>query len=61
MDALIGIWRLVESKAWDEAGNSLPAPYGARPLGQITNNPLQTAYISSNGAVIDGITCSGVG
>ena len=36
MDALIGIWRLVESKAWDEAGNSLPAPYGARPLGQIT-------------------------
>ena len=29
-------------------------------MGNITNNPLQTAYISSNGAVIDGITCSGV-
>jgi hypothetical protein len=36
MDALIGIWRLVESKAWDETGNGLPAPYGAHPIGQIT-------------------------
>lgn len=35
MDPLIGIWRLVGSKAWDEAGNSLPAPYGAHPVGQI--------------------------
>lgn len=35
MDPLLGIWRLVESKAWDEAGNSLPPPYGRRPLGQI--------------------------
>jgi hypothetical protein len=36
MDTLIGIWRLVASKAWDEAGNSLPAPYGVHPTGQIT-------------------------
>jgi hypothetical protein len=36
MDPLIGIWRLVESRAWDEHGNSLDAPYGAYPLGQIT-------------------------
>lgn len=35
MDPLIGIWRLVESKAWDEAGNSLPPPYGQCPIGQI--------------------------
>jgi Lipocalin-like domain len=35
MDPLIGIWRLVEGKAWDEAGNSLPPPYGRHPLGQI--------------------------
>jgi hypothetical protein len=35
MDPLIGIWRLVESRAWDEQGNSLDAPYGAHPLGQI--------------------------
>jgi hypothetical protein len=36
MDTLNGIWRLVESKAWDEARNSLPAPYGDHPIGQIT-------------------------
>ena len=35
MDPLTGIWRLVETKAWDEAGNSLPPPYGQCPLGQI--------------------------
>jgi len=36
MDTLIGIWRLVESEAWDEAGNCLPAPYGDHPIGHIT-------------------------
>jgi len=36
MDPLIGIWRLVESKAWDDAGNRLPAPYGVHPIGHIT-------------------------
>ena len=36
MDSLTGIWRLVSSQAWDEAGNRLPAPYGAHPIGQIT-------------------------
>ncbi len=35
MDALDGIWRLVESRAWDEQGRPLPAPYGERPMGQI--------------------------
>jgi hypothetical protein len=35
MDALTGIWRLVEAKAWDGDGNPLPPPYGAHPTGQI--------------------------
>ena len=35
MDPLIGVWRLVEGRAWDDAGNSLPPPYGACPMGQI--------------------------
>jgi len=30
------IWRLVESRGWNEAGHPLPAPYGANPIGQIT-------------------------
>jgi hypothetical protein len=36
MDALDGIWRLVESRAWDEQGNALSSPYGAVPMGQLS-------------------------
>ncbi len=35
MNSLDGIWRLVESRAWDENGKPLEAPYGAFPMGQI--------------------------
>ena len=35
MDLLSGIWRLVQSKAWTESGETLDAPYGSHPLGQI--------------------------
>lgn len=35
MDALDGIWRLVESRAWNEQGRPLPAPYGEHPMGQL--------------------------
>ncbi len=35
MDPLVGIWRLVDSRAWDEHGKSLSAPYGVHPIGQI--------------------------
>ena len=35
MDPLEGIWRLIDSRAWD-AHDRLSAPYGAHPLGQIT-------------------------
>ncbi len=30
------MWRLIESRGWDEAGVALPAPYGQSPMGQIT-------------------------
>ena len=35
MDALEGLWRLVESHAWDERGNELPRPYGRVPFGEM--------------------------
>ena len=35
MDPLTGIWRLIDSRAWDERGNRLSAPYGEHPQGQI--------------------------
>ncbi len=34
MHKLDGMWRLVDSRAWNEAGR-LSAPYGAHPMGQI--------------------------
>jgi hypothetical protein len=34
-DALEGLWRLVDSRAWDEQGRELPPPYGQLPFGQI--------------------------
>jgi hypothetical protein len=30
-----GVWTLDEARAWDEAGTSLSAPYGACPMGSI--------------------------
>lgn len=35
MDALEGIWRLVDSRAWDDGSERLSAPYGAHPMGTI--------------------------
>ncbi len=35
MDLLDGIWRLVDSRAWDEDANPLSAPFGQNPMGQI--------------------------
>ena len=35
MDPLEGIWRLVDSRAWDESAKAWSAPYGAHPMGQI--------------------------
>jgi hypothetical protein len=35
MDILNGIWRLVDSRAWDEQGTTLPVPYGRHPMGQL--------------------------
>lgn len=35
MDPLEGIWRLVDSRGWDESAQAWTAPYGAHPMGQI--------------------------
>jgi hypothetical protein len=36
MDRLEGIWRLIDSRAWDEHTERWVAPYGARLIGLIT-------------------------
>ena len=49
MDPLVGIWRLVDSRAWDEQGNRLPMPYGAHPIGQIAFSNGRTLAAVCNG------------
>lgn len=39
MSDIVGIWRLVESRARDDAGALLPPPYGPQPIGLITFTP----------------------
>lgn len=48
MDQLEGIWRLIDSRAWDEH-DRLSAPYGAHPLGHI---------VFSNGRML-AVLCNG--
>jgi hypothetical protein len=36
MVELEGIWRLVDSRAWDEQTKSWSSPYGSHPIGQLT-------------------------
>jgi hypothetical protein len=33
---IIGTWRLIETKAHDDAGKALPRPYGPKPMGLVT-------------------------
>ncbi|WP_183292739.1 lipocalin-like domain-containing protein [Cupriavidus alkaliphilus] len=35
MNPLEGIWRLVDSRAWDEHDRQLASPYGTNPIGHI--------------------------
>jgi hypothetical protein len=55
MDPLEGIWRLVESRAWDEQGNALAPPYGSHPMGQIAfANGRMLAVLCNGGAEVVG-------
>ena len=33
MQSLVGIWKLVEARAFDEAGHEVPSPIGPEPMG----------------------------
>jgi hypothetical protein len=33
MPSLVGVWKLVEARAFDEAGRELPPPLGPQPMG----------------------------
>jgi hypothetical protein len=48
MDPLEGIWRLIDSRAWD-ANDRLSTPYGAHPMGQITFSRGRMLAVLCNG------------
>jgi|SRR5690242_3057729 lipocalin-like protein len=33
MESLVGVWKLVEARAFDDAGRELPPPLGSQPMG----------------------------
>ena len=33
MESLIGVWKLIETRAFDEAGQEVPSPFGPQPMG----------------------------
>ena len=33
MPSLVGVWKLVEARAFDDAGQEVPSPLGPRPMG----------------------------
>ena len=35
MSGLVGIWKLVEARAFDDAGRELPPPLGSKPMGVV--------------------------
>ena len=37
--SIVGTWRLVETKAHDDTGKTLPRPYGPQPMGLVTFQP----------------------
>tara|TARA_B110000503_G_C6821877_1_gene279214 strand:+ start:59 stop:436 length:378 start_codon:yes stop_codon:yes gene_type:complete len=54
-DRLQGIWRLVESRAWDLNGNLMPEPYGKNPMGQIFfSNTRMLAALCNGDTVVGG-------
>ena len=56
MDTLDGIWRLVDSRAWDESTKSWTAPYGAHPMGQLAFAQGRMLAALCNGDVDAGTT-----
>ena len=33
MPSIVGVWKLIETHAFDEAGLAMPSPFGPQPMG----------------------------
>jgi hypothetical protein len=51
MGSLFGIWKLVEARAFDDAGRELPPPFGLHPIGTVTFEAERMAAVVADGRV----------
>jgi len=47
--SLFGIWKLVEARAFDDAGQELPPPLGPHPIGTVTIEAERMAVVVADG------------
>jgi hypothetical protein len=51
VQSLVGIWRLVKARAFDDAGRELPLPFGPPLLGTVTFEAERMAVVVADGRV----------
>jgi hypothetical protein len=37
--AIVGTWKLIEARAYDDAGHELARPFGPKPMGSLSSAP----------------------
>jgi hypothetical protein len=51
MQSLVGIWKLVEARAFDDAGHEVPSPLGPEPMGGLFVEAERIMVIVGDGRV----------
>jgi len=52
MQSLLGIWQLIETHAFDEAGREGPSPFGPQPMGVVITGAERMMAVGSDGRTI---------
>src|SRR5215469_10373055 len=51
MQSMVGIWKLVEARAFDDAGHEVPSPLGPEPMGGLFVEAERIMVIAGDGRV----------
>jgi hypothetical protein len=51
LHSLVGIWKLVEGRAFDDAGHEVPSPLGPEPMGGLFAEAEQSMVIVGDGCI----------
>ena len=49
MESLVGIWKLVEARAFDDSGRELSPPFGPHPIGTVTFTTDRMVGVAADG------------